>query len=838
MAEFKLVHLVKKLLDIAGIKDDTPDYVDFLQKNLETTDNKAIGGSAIIIQSLIQHLLQSSPNPQQLLKKVEDLKEKNVDALGEYIHLLNYINQDASLKDFLRKVYKKSPLTSICSSTSVTKEDVPDVKTRIKREANRQSRNSKELERSSEILDKSIVPVKPTTSSVTSWVQRRPSMSWDFSSITVTCNRMQIENIPTESQENLLIEDLLNVLIGLPGCYIEPLKLHDQYAPREFNICETVDPCLKELVKQILPLASHYSIVQRFVEEKLRFEFGQVCNALAECMGSLIIDYTLFITQLETESRSGNLNLHKLWFYIQKNYYNMNIMSNIATSISKSDAKGGKVLSLLHDHVVGCIGDAKAQQLYLHLMQAACVPYMKILGMWIYKGIISDPISEFLVEDNEVVQKEDMPIDYSADYWEKKYTVRRERIPKFLESVSDIILRAGKYLNVIRQCGKAVDNKVESIEYKIEQRHYIDAIDKAYKFASRTLLDLVIKEQDLLGRLRSVKHYFLLDQGDFIVTFLTLCEKELSKDVAEDIQGRLESLLDLALRLSSSNNDPYKDDLKTELLPYDLQRQMFKILMVLSTSESEYSTPKWQKKPILTVIESFAFSYEVRWPLSLILNRRSLACYQMIFRHLFYCKHVERMMCQVWRSNKVAKSFPFNAAKQYRSAFALRQRMLHCVQNLEYHMMVEVIEPHWCLFMQKISKVSNIDEVLSCHCDFLDSCLRDCMLTIPNLLTIITDILSICVKFCKFMQAETALYIAGTSQPPEKMESFQESISFLDIEFSTALKQLLEQINGLNKETRDHERLYNLLYRLDFNLYYSGQFEKLDLKKMESNASG
>lgn len=53
-----------------------------------------------------------------------------------------------------------------------------------------------------------------------------------------------------------------------------------------------------------------------------------------------------------------------------------------------------------------------------------------------------------------MVQKEDMPVDYSADYWEKKYTIRRERIPKFLEPVSDIILRAGKYLNVIRQCGK------------------------------------------------------------------------------------------------------------------------------------------------------------------------------------------------------------------------------------------------------------------------------------------------------------------------------------------------------------------------------------------------
>jgi hypothetical protein len=30
-------------------------------------------------------------------------------------------------------------------------------------------------------------------------------------------------------------------------------------------------------------------------------------------------------------------------------------------------------------------------------MEAACVPYMKMLGMWIYRGIISDPISEVLV---------------------------------------------------------------------------------------------------------------------------------------------------------------------------------------------------------------------------------------------------------------------------------------------------------------------------------------------------------------------------------------------------------------------------------------------------------
>jgi gamma-tubulin complex component 2 len=61
---------------------------------------------------------------------------------------------------------------------------------------------------------------------------------------------------------------------------------------------------------------------------------------------------------------------------------------------------------------------------------------------------------QFLVEDNEVIEKEQLPFDYSSDYWEKRYIIRREKIPIFLERVADVILLTGKYLNVIRQCGK------------------------------------------------------------------------------------------------------------------------------------------------------------------------------------------------------------------------------------------------------------------------------------------------------------------------------------------------------------------------------------------------
>lgn len=126
---------------------------------------------------------------------------------------------------------------------------------------------------------------------------------------------------------------------------------------------------------------------------------------------------------------------------------------------------------------------------------------------------------------------------------------------------------------------------MQKIEYRTDEKQYIRAIENAYTYASQTLLDLVLREEDLIGRLKSVKHYFLLDQGDLIVTFLALCEKELNKDVDDVIKGRLESLLDLALRLSSAVTDPYKEDLRTELLPYDLQLQMCKILSIQTSEE-------------------------------------------------------------------------------------------------------------------------------------------------------------------------------------------------------------------------------------------------------------
>jgi len=59
------------------------------------------------------------------------------------------------------------------------------------------------------------------------------------------------------------------------------------------------------------------------------------------------------------------------------------------------------------------------------------------------------------------------------------------------------------------------------------------------------------------------------------------------------------------------------------------------------------------------------------------------------------------------------------------------------------------------MFTANVLKVSNLDDVLTYHADFLNSCLKDCMLTSPDLLKIVHKLMMVCVTFSNFMQVHS-----------------------------------------------------------------------------------
>lgn len=66
----------------------------------------------------------------------------------------------------------------------------------------------------------------------------------------------------------------------------------------------------------------------------------------------------------------------------------------------------------------------------------------------------------------------------------------------------------------------------------------------------------------------------------------------------------------------------------------------------------------------------------------------------------------------------------------------LRARMLSFVQQILAFATFEVLEPHWRALETKLEKVGTVDQLLRDHVDFLDTCLKECMLTSSKLLKV------------------------------------------------------------------------------------------------------
>uniref|UniRef100_A0A8C4Z1Z9 Gamma-tubulin complex component n=1 Tax=Gadus morhua TaxID=8049 RepID=A0A8C4Z1Z9_GADMO len=857
MSEFRIHHDVNELLSLLHVRggEGAEGYIDLLQKHRTPYVTTTVSSHSAKVK-----IAEFSETPDDFLRKYDELKSKNVRNLDPLVYLLSKLSEDKEMLQCLQQNAKERSESS-ANTTSTTSYTLPSTTTKMSMqeldELRKKLGNVTAISNAPQSAE--LNPVFPN------WVYDRPALIGDF--ITGPSGPgaepvVPVGTMPLSSQEQALLEDLLFVLIGVDGRDITAQPVLGRQN-RSFIVNPTLDMSIKELVNRILPVASYFSTITRFVEEKSSFEYGQVNHALTAAMRTLMKEYMILVTQLEHLHRQGLLSLQKLWFYIQPPMRTMEILASIASSVDKGDCMGGSTLSLLHDRTFNFTGDSQAQELCLYLTKAASVPYFEILEKWIYRGIINDPYSEFMVEEHEL-QKEKIQEDYNDKYWDQRYTIIQHRIPSFLQKMADKILSTGKYLNVVRECGRDVTcPEAKEVLYTLKERVYVEQIEKAYNYASKVLLNFLMEEKELVSRLRSIKHYFLMDKGDFFVHFMDLTEEELKRPVDDIVPSRLEALLELALRMSTANTDPFKDDLKIELMPHNVITQLLRVLAIETKQEKAVINAE-PTEAAHTGLEAFSFDYIVKWPLSLIINRKALTRYQMLFRHIFHCKHVERLLCNVWITNKDAKQHSLHSTKWFAAAFALRQRMLNFVQNIQYYMMFEVMEPTWHIMENNLKSASNIDDVLCHHTSFLDNCLKDCMLTNQELLKIFSRLMSDCIAFTNHMQSfsqsmsldRLSLEHAATdgSRDPllraatkvgasaaelaDALKSgggFEAAIGRFDSNFSSMLLDLLDKLSIYSTNDCEHSMI-NIIYRLDFNGFYTERLSRMAIERSQKAA--
>lgn len=825
------------------------------------------------LQKAVQLLSRAAARPQLLQKKLEDLRKKPSGS-----HLERFIvvfarhtarqRQRASVSTSVGEISNYSlPTDSVTTATaesfSTSNRIAQELKQALCEATYTPPRSLREAIITANGLDERVLPAVPDwlTDNTCHVTPARPTIQHTATSLGA---------LPWDSQERVVIQELLSCLQGNSG---DHLHITDS----SIDVDLSLHPSLQEVVRQVSPLVLAYVRVAAFVDES-SFLPSQVLQALGATLRNIQREHEVLVAQLETQLLRHSLSIHTLWLYLQPSLKSMTLVASIIDKIRSDGLSSGQTLSLLSE--TQACGDESSEKLCNLLLEHAAAPYLKILSTWLNQGVVSDPYLEFMVKDNGVGRRKvsrsasgntsafvssSLPtldalggcsgsVDYDVgsvdgvdDFWQKRYSVLVDKTPGFLKPQADTILRAGKYLNVLKHCGSFKEKEFAAgsgdtgegdTELAVEspvadspgddgdiglvtEKNYMSVIKRSYQHASRQLLRQLMDDSDLVGRLRSMKHYYLLDRGDFVLQLISLCESELVKSIDDVVPTRLQNLLELALRTSSANTDPYKDDLRPDLLGYDLKFQMTRIHSIETVEEQKWLPPE---RLSISGFEAFTFTTCVAWPVSLVIDRKSIACYQMIFRLLFQCKLLETQLCRVWAKSACDPAGLGVPVHCRLTANTLCQRMLASMQKLIYYMSSQVLEPSWRSFLHNIAQVSTFDDVLRLHSTLLDECMRDCMLKHLPLLTALNGLLSVCRQFINFIDG-------GCVVTGEAGGEVSTTLARLDSAFCDSLLQLIERVADHHRRNFA-DRLVGLISRLDYNGYYANLLEKRVRKRV------
>ncbi|KAI9624613.1 hypothetical protein KEM48_008786 [Puccinia striiformis f. sp. tritici PST-130] len=408
--------------------------------------------------------------------------------------------------------------------------------------------------------------------------------------------------------------------------------------------------------------------------------------------------------------------------------------------------KGGEVLAILEERVMRSLGDPIALKLYSDLLLKASQPYCKMLIQWVAKGSSMTPTmsssSRKASRSPGVRSMKTLPTNTgSASMFfvtgpppsegvGQMYILRPAMWALMVPLRTMEMVTGGKSLVAAREGrlgwggttsipgslggenltgGKQAPDSEGSAAglIKMNDDWFYGLIDRAYVSANRSLLELLMRSEDLLGRLRSLKHHFFLSQGDSFTTFLDSASYELGKKLRHVNVSRLQNQFDLAIRnpSSSSSSDPYKEDVKVTMATTSLTDWLLRIVGVtgliggsfgsggqygggsggsvsggggdgvggnaenaeardtIGTGLAELAAGEGgggsstggggggggeTKKEGLNGIDALQLDYTVRFPLSLVISRKTILRYQLIFRYLLHLKHLEQSLTISW----------------------------------------------------------------------------------------------------------------------------------------------------------------------------------------------
>lgn len=679
------------------------------------------------------------------------------------------------------------------------------------------------------------------------WDTLRSYLTGDFLLDPVPIAPPPLSSYAPDTQQKLATFDALSALLGLRPNYATVGSENSPVYTISHDRLQRTHPHITPFLSRILPLATHHAKVKFFIEQsRLAHTAGYVRQAISSALTDLLADYNSFILRLEAEAHSDNLSLQKLHFYIQPTARSMALLNAVADSCSPR--RGGAALDALYSLAVSFVGSPDEKTVLAFMVGRAAEPVLDIMAVWLSTGVIDDPYDEFFISHDTSFMG--TALDHKT--WEMRFTVNPTNVPSFLQSFVESVLRAGKYLSVLRDCSVDVRAALDSAQKTLAEKDHtvpLDAdsetyrpdklrlsgaillssdasrrigqtVDRAFRLSSAALMTHLKETVRLRERLRSLKCFFLLEQGDYLVHFLDAADAELLKPISSASRSKLASLLELSVRSGVSASDAFLDDLSCELLDKDLSSQIATLSLATGAGDEQSSANHRE----ICGYEAFGLTYRLQWPMKLIVSVTDMMKYQLMFRYIFYCKHVERELEQCWRVHARAKGPLRRMPTSFIRSFSLRNRMLQFVRDMLYYTVADVLEPNWRTLDAEIRNAKTIDDIMLHHSTFLGMSSLQSLISHEKHQTVFKNVCETCLAFATYTHRFEELFASreGKDIIEEQLveQNYPAMLAKFETSFDMHFANLLDGVAALSK-TRANVHLANLWERLDAGGYYT-----------------
>ena len=644
------------------------------------------------------------------------------------------------------------------------------------------------------------------------------------------CEHLNVKPFPmgdirdVRIQESLIVKDLLYVLMGLEGCYIRFSEKYDPSVEQmrmmgpDYRINKHLDTSLKDVTKRMVSMSRMFSSLVCFTEVYGAESYGQVVHALVSEVRQFLKSYVNFLDQMEQQFKTNrsftlrqfeqdlkaniSYKMQHLYDIVQSIYqlnelrrretqesaFN-NFIDNIrqdlrqtgsvdllADSSHHHSVKGGLVLKIISEKTETISGDLKSSEFLKQLSNSISVGYIQILNDWITKGELNDMHDEFFIVTNLARDFKVSSLN-SEQYWDSKYVIKKDGLPKQFEDseIRTKVLLTGKYLNVLKECGVTLDSFSDITLSSLDSSNLHYVIDETYSIANRYILELFMQGYNFRSFLKTLQHYYLLDNASKMVDFIHTNAHELKRrydhvsisrlernftSIFDDDKSLVGQLVNVTLE-KESVYDYLLEILRVEAIDAEqaLKSNNFESLkhLISQTLDVEKDpTNDDRSSETLCGINYFNLEVILPFPLNLVITRTSVIQFQLIFRHLMVLHYTDRQLTETWceiNKNKIwkYKRFGTPVSTWIKRARSLHDRMTDFIRIYMSFLVNDIIDQNGKVLDCEIDKIEHFEDFVAVFQSHLNGILKSSILTTDKLIKMFSKLIQIVNAYCSFL---------------------------------------------------------------------------------------